>query len=90
MKEYFLNLDITVLKAAFAHALPKETYVASHVCDAILANWELLSEDDKEYFVNAINQSKSISKFELENWQKIIKKHQTELEQQPGDDYNKV
>lgn len=82
MNEYPLNLDITVLKAAFLYALPKQTYAVSCVCNAILSNWDLLSEDDKYYFVNEIRQSTCISKFEHETWQKIITKYQTELESQ--------
>lgn len=80
MKEYPLNLDIVILKAAFLYALSKKSYVVSHVCDIILKNWDFISEDDKHFFVNEIRQSKTISEFEYQNWQKIIKKYKTELE----------
>lgn len=80
MKEYPLNLDIIILKSAFLYALSKKSYVVSHVCDVILKNWDFLLEDDKDFFVDEIRQCNTLSEFEAEIWNKIIKKYKTELE----------
>ena len=71
-----MNLNEEILFYAFRYALGRRSYAVSEVSDAIIENWDSLSNTYKDLIIEEINtaiKNKSAGmECDIKNWQRIL------------------
>lgn len=78
-----MSCDPVILFCAFRYALGRSTYVVSNVTEAIQQNWSVMSEGQKQQFVDEILEYKQKygkigHKIDEKEWMKIVERFKEE------------